>query len=142
MSYFETDRVGSGDYQNTKPGLDNRQVNQVAVQLARNLTGTVTLSQLTADADNFNLPGCSIARVSTDASVRTITGFAGGTPGRIVILRHIGSNNITLANENAGSEAENRLLSTTGSDRTLAPGGMALIAYDGNSLRWLMTILP
>lgn len=96
-----------------------------------------TPATLTANVDNYS-PGDfqkAIAyRLSSDAS-RNITGISSeGGADRILLLLNIGANDIVLKNEDASSDAENRLALTA--DITLGAGAGVALWYDSTSSRW------
>jgi hypothetical protein len=65
---------------------------------------------ITADQNDWaptGLATATVIRVTTDAE-RTVTGLTGGTDGRIIIVRNVGSNPLVLSDENAASAAANR----------------------------------
>lgn len=94
-----------------------------------------TPATLTADVDNYNLGSGVAFRLSSDA-VRTITGLAGGVDGRVLLLVNVGANDIVLANQDLASTAENRIITGTGADVTLAANDTALLWYDDTTDRW------
>jgi len=65
-----------------------------------------------------------------------ITGIAGGTDGRQIILANVGSNDITLKNQDAGSTAANRFQLPGASDVTLGQDAIVTLVYDGTSGFW------
>jgi len=93
-----------------------------------------TVPQVTADQNNYAIPPGELIRLSTDAS-RTFTGFSGSRPGLFVIC-NVGSQNVVIANDNAGSTAENRVLCHSGANITLNANESVLITYDFQSSRW------
>ena len=89
-------------------------------------------------------PACDDAAVwilSSDAA-RSITGIHSttcvGNPGavgaRVVVLWNVGAFDITLEDEDAGSDTFNRFALT--GDYALVPDGSITIAYDPTSARW------
>src|SRR5690606_38240284 len=70
-----------------------------------------------------------------DASFRTITGLAGGSDGRIIMLHNIGANTILLANQNTASTATNRF-NFGGNDIPLFSGDLLKLQYDSTSGFW------
>jgi predicted outer membrane repeat protein len=101
-------------------------------------TGDISPAQLTADQNDYNPTGLATAstiRLTGDNSFRTITGLAGGSDGRVIMLHNIGTSAILLANQNAGSAAANRF-ELGGGDIPLFPGDMLHIQYDSTSSRW------
>lgn len=106
------------------------------------LNGALTTAQITATADNYNPTGLSSAvtlRLNSDAS-RDLTGIAGGSAGRILIIRNVGSFNIVLKDEGATSTAANRF--ALFSDVTLQPEQTATLQYDAVSSRWFPITVP
>lgn len=105
------------------------------------LSGVLTPAQITATQNDYAPTGNATNttwRLTSDIS-RPITGIAGGTQGRI--LKLINSNalgstfNITLAAQNTGSSAVNRILSAT--DIVLRPGQEITLTYNTTDNRWL-----
>lgn len=105
-------------------------------------SGTVAFSadvsptQITGDQNNYNPTGLATAntlRLSSDAS-RNITGLAGGTDGRLLLIHNVGAQNIVLKDEDAASTAANRFALT--GDFTLLPDAVCLLQYDSTSSRW------
>jgi hypothetical protein len=88
-----------------------------------------------------NLATASILRLTSDAN-RTITGIAGGSAGRLLILQNRNTSNftITLSDESASSSAANRMAfggtEGTARDYSLPRYGGILLWYDGSSSRW------
>lgn len=98
-------------------------------------TQETTVAQFTADQNNFNVPEATFVRLSTDAT-RTITGISNTADGRQLILTNIGSFDLILAHENAGSSAANRINVPNDADLTLGPDDSALLIYDSITTRW------
>jgi len=102
-----------------------------------------TPAQITSDQHNYALPVSGVViRFSTDAP-RTITGFSTGIVTvsyvyRLLLIFNVGANNLVLANENAGSFAQNRIITGTGGDVTLAANQSCWLWYDLTTLRWRM----
>ncbi len=100
------------------------------------LSGFLTPPTITADEDDYDPSGLatvSTLRLSTDAA-HSITGLAGGTPGRILIVHNIDTNNLTIENEHSGSSAGNRF--ALNGNITLAFNQAAILQYDHISDRW------
>lgn len=72
----------------------------------------------------------SIALRLDGASGAILTGIAGGTSGRVLLLVNIGTNNIVLNHDDAGSASANRFLLPNGSNVTVRPHGTALLWWD------------
>ncbi len=98
--------------------------------------------QLTADVNDYagHLAGNSqraLLRLSSDAS-RTITGFDKTISRKndTIWLTNVGSFDVVLAHENAGSVATNRIISPTTANLALGPDESAMLWYDGTTTRW------
>lgn len=113
--------------------------------LAANIqfSGDITPSQITSNQNDYNPTGLSTAgilRLSTDAS-RNITGLAGGTDGRIIVIHNVGAFDVVLKNQDTGSTtAGDRFL--FGADSTIAADKSATLWYDSTSSRWRMLVSP
>ena len=75
-----------------------------------------------------------VATISGPAAPFTVTGIAGGSAGRIVILHNTTAQNMTLVNEGATSQAANRITTQSGANVVTAGVGIALLVYNQN--RW------
>jgi hypothetical protein len=108
-------------------------------------TGDITPSQITSNQNDYNPTGLSTAtvlRLNSDAA-RAITGLAGGSDGRVVIIFNIGSNMLKLMDENTGSTAANRfsLQGTSGGGvgdaaQYVGPDQAVMLIYDSTASRW------
>lgn len=107
----------------------------------------ITPAALAADADDYAGQGStsasntqrSIVRVEASGAARTITGFdvaVNQVNDTIWIINVGATNDIILANQNAGSAAANRIITNTGADLTLNPDEAALLWYDDTDSRW------
>ncbi len=111
------------------------------VQNLLSWTNAVTATQLTANQNNYTASdgtsSCAdrgVLRISSDAT-RSVTGLScGQADGAIKSLVNVGSFDIVLANEDAGSIAANRL--AIGSNTTLTPSSAIALRYDATSSRW------
>ena len=100
------------------------------------LSADISPAQITADQNDYNPAGLAAAsalRLNSDAA-RNVTGLAGGSDGRILVVHNVGSFPITLKDEAAGSTAAYRFALTA--DLVLAADAMALLQYDSTSSRW------
>ncbi len=121
-------------------GTDVRQSNTDANEIggAFSLTGDISPAQITADQNDYNPTGLSTAsvlRLQSDAA-RSITGIAGGTNGRVLILQNIGSQPIILSHDSVGSVAGNRFYLPNGQPQLLQQYRLIVVRYDGPISRW------
>jgi hypothetical protein len=106
------------------------------------LTGVISPAQITANQNDYNPAGfasASVLQISSDAS-RTISGLAGGEEGRVVCILNVGSQTMTLQDENASSAAANRF--TLGANLALAAKQAVILRYDGTAARWFALARP
>lgn len=97
----------------------------------------LTVAALVADANDFSPANLDIAgtlRLSASGAY-AITGIAKGYKGREIVLLNIGSNTITLKDQNTGSAAANRF--AFGIDVQLKPNEVVRVRYDFTQLRWV-----
>ena len=100
------------------------------------LTGIISPPQITADQHDynpFNLAGASTLRLTSDAA-RNITGLAGGSQGRILILHNIGLFNLVLTNQDPLSAFVNRF--RFNANITVASFQSCILQYDATSQWW------
>lgn len=101
------------------------------------LTGVLSPAQIVANTNNYapaTMAGAAILRINTDAA-RNITGLAGGSDDRILILTNVGAFTITLKHQSGSSTAANRF-DFGAADLLLAAGESVLLTYDNTTARW------
>lgn len=106
-----------------------------AINLLINKWLPETPAQVTADQNDYSIGDASVIRFSTDI-LRNFTGFADGEAGRFLLLINVGAANGALNHQNAGSVAENRIITKDGLSLVIIPNGSALLFYDDVSDRW------
>jgi len=108
-------------------------------------SGVISPAQITANQNDYDPAGLSTASIlllTSDASGRTITGIAGGSDGRVLILINANSTGgtvyIALSPEDTGSTtAANRIAGAYGTvDLFLYPGQALTLVYDSSISRW------
>jgi hypothetical protein len=81
----------------------------------------------------------SFARLTPNAANTSLTGIAGGADGRRLTIVNLGNAVIIVQNQDAGSAAANRIITTTLAATVIpAEGSMSLI-YDATTQRWRQT---
>lgn len=101
-------------------------------------TGVLSPAQITANQNDYNPSGLSVAnvlRLSTDAS-RTITGIVPPRDGAALRVFNVGAQDLVLSNQDAASAAANRL--ALGASVTLGADEGCTLWYDPTSTRWRM----
>jgi hypothetical protein len=135
FNFDETVEIGGGS--------DLDQIIQIVTQqqgAPQDILDQITLPDITATANDLGLPPqANSFRVRATGGAQTITGFANVRAGRLVRILNYGANNIILANQNAGSAVQNRIITGTGGNITIQPDRGAILDYDGDAttgLRW------
>lgn len=77
-----------------------------------------------------------IYRISSTGSTANITGITGGYDGRFLIIVNVGTNAITIANQNSGSLTINQFMLGGGANFSLGADQACLFFYDGISTAW------
>ena len=95
---------------------------------------------LTGNTNNLSLPENTLMRLNSTGNF-DLTGIvpavtAATNSGRLIYLLNVGSNSISLRNEDVLSTASNRFVTHNGSHITLGPGHLVMALYDGNLSRW------
>lgn len=99
-------------------------------------TGIITPTALTGNVNDYDpadLATSSVIRITTDGGNYSITGLAGGSAGRILILRSVTAY-ITLVSQSLSSTDVNRF--SLLSDLVVQPGKAVMLQYDATSERW------
>ena len=94
-----------------------------------------TLTQLTADADDYDPGTGTMLRISADAA-RTITGLVAAVDGQEVTFLVTGSYPVTFAHQDAASSAANRIITAAGADVEVEPDMAFTAWYDAVDDRW------
>ena len=81
----------------------------------------------------------SYYRITGPTADFTITGFDGGSDGRILTLVNSTTFIITIANENAGSVATNQIVTGSGADIVVPVNTIANFIYDADITMWRLT---
>lgn len=79
-----------------------------------------TLAQITGDTNDYDVGYYDEVRISSDNN-RNITGISGGVAGRLLLLRNIGTFNITLVHASVLSLAQNRIFIGGSTNLVMAP---------------------
>lgn len=108
------------------------------IELPQNIqfSGDISPSQITSSQNDYNptdLSTSSVLRLTSDANWN-ITGLAGGSDGRVIIIRNIGSFIITLKNNSSSSTSSNRF--SFSSDMIIYPDKSVILQYDSTVSLW------
>lgn len=77
----------------------------------------------------------------TGVTATTIQGITAGADGQHMKIINLTGANMTIANENAGATAANRITTMTGADVATTGNGAAELVYDTGSSRWICTFV-
>ena len=127
----------SGTFSGNVGAVDGTFSGAVTAGDALYVTGVISPS-LTGSVNNWAPSGfanASVIRIGSDG-VYNITGLAGGTAGRQMILLNVSASAITLSNDDGSSTAANKFLANA--SVVLSPEEAITIWYDGTSSRWRM----
>ena len=87
---------------------------------------------------NLETSKFSYYRVQGPTGAFTITGFHGGTDGRLATLYNTTAYQMTLANQNGLSLATYRIITGTAADIIVNAGGAATLQYNATDGRWIV----
>lgn len=94
----------------------------------------------TGDNDDYsptNLASAIVLRLTGDAGGSNLTGIAGGSAGRTLVIFNVGSPDITVVHEDTGSAAPNRIvLPNSTASVVIRDNGSMTLWYDAGSSRW------
>ena len=109
-------------------GLDGEINLEDSVETEKYFRGKATSINITANTDNLDTVDASFIRLVPDAATWSITGLTGGADGRFLFLWNGTGNTVTLAHQDVGSTAANRLDLPGGVDFDLTEGvGITLV---------------
>ena len=74
----------------------------------------------------------------TGATATQVNGIASGTDGKRLVLHNGSSQTLTIAHEDAGATAANRIKLPQSKNVTLKPDGSAVFIYDTGQSRWVL----
>ena len=73
----------------------------------------------------------------TGSTITALQGITAGVDGQRLTLVNLTGANLTVAHENAGATAANRITTMTGADIVTTANGAAEFIYDTGSSRWI-----
>ncbi|MBI1288564.1 MAG: hypothetical protein GC178_13415 [Flavobacteriales bacterium] len=89
--------------------------------------------------DDIDIGTATFIHMSGSNSNFDVTGFQGGSNGKILIVYNTGNGHMRIRNEDSGSAAENRIWTLQGGSgvlQTTAQGAVTFV-YDGQVQRWI-----
>ena len=135
---------GAGDdgkflkYTNAGPSLSWAAASVSDIPQNFSISGDISPTSISSNQNDYNptsLSTSTVLRLTSDAS-RNITGLAGGADGRVILILNVGSNNIVLKNQDAGSTAANRFLFPGSTGVTIQAEDAVTLWYDSTTSRW------
>jgi hypothetical protein len=102
-------------------------------------TQRVDITLANTGNDNIDLGGASFIKVTGPSAGFTVTGFKGGSDGRILRLYNATFKTMTIANSKT-SDLANQILTLTGNDLPLRAGAQscATFIYDSGQSKWIL----
>jgi hypothetical protein len=114
-----------------------QQAIQQAVAFITGVKSGTPAALAAGNIDDYDIgPDTDFLRLTAHASNSALRGMTHGRDARRLVVVNIGSGNLTIEHENAGSTAENRTVTPTLTTVTLAQWAMAEFIYDAASSRW------
>lgn len=80
----------------------------------------------------------TVIRVFGETLPYQVTGFVGGSNGRILYFYNNQTNNVTFKNLDPSSTAENQIITGTGGDESIQGEGVAEFIYDVSLQKWIL----
>lgn len=99
------------------------------------MAGVDSPAQITGDVNDYATDGFSHLRLDADGA-HDITGFAGGSAGKMLYITNISASTLTFNNEDAASAAANRIITGHAAPLTLTATETLIFMYDAVSSRW------
>ena len=104
-------------------------------------TADISPAQITASQNNYDPTGLSTAtvlRLSADTSGWQITGLAGGSDGRIIVIMNIGTTQFVLVDQSGSSSAANQFVlpTTLNAAHPINPKESVILMYDSTVSKW------
>ena len=81
----------------------------------------------------------SVLRINSSVGAVIIGGIAGGTAGRTLPVYNLGTNTVTLNDQDVGSVLANRIICPAATNFVIRAGGGVVIWYDPTSSKWRVT---
>lgn len=89
--------------------------------------------------DIDNIAASNFVRITGPTGAFAVRGIADGVDGVTLSLFNDTAETMTISDENAGSVAANRIITTDGADQAFAGNAIVTLTYSGEKLRWVMT---
>ncbi len=93
---------------------------------------------LSGNSNNVAIGNFTFIRITGPTANYDITGFAGGTDGKMLIVVNNTGFSVNFKDANAGSLANNQLLLNNNADITLAKNGGAVFIYSAALSKWFL----
>ena len=106
------------------------------LDITKYVTGSKNSFTWSAQEDNHELGDVGALRILLSGGDQTLRGIKGGTDGRVLwIYNRDVTETLTIAHNAAGSAAW-RVTCENNVDAKIRPNGVAILIYDGTSIRW------
>lgn len=119
----------TGDVTGSGTGSFATAVGNISAALV--LSGSITPASLSANQNDYNptgLSGALVVNISSTTAI-SITGLQGGSAGRILIVKNVGSNAITLTHYDSASTLANRFFFGSLGSLTLLRGQTVILHH-------------
>jgi len=107
--------------------------------LAGQILSSRTPGAFTVNKNDFSTGVEVLQRLeNSSGSMKTISGFAGGASGRVIIIRIVDASfQVDLLHQNGGSAAANRMMLPAGATFSITGSQAITLWYDGALARWI-----
>lgn len=137
--------AGTGNMSSTSPAtndLGGTFATPTVVSASGAFAFKATYTPTFASGNNNNIDITDLVTMNAQggAGGSVLTGFAGGTAGRLLIVQNFGTNPITIANNNASSSAANRI-SYSGPAIILQQNQSAVLQYESSGFATIWRVV-
>ncbi len=135
---YYSNKIDSSDYVADTDGVLLDMVNGIAGKHQN--TAFIPKATTLANGNNNDVSTAlsSNLRITGPTAAFTITGFANGHAGKLLIISNATVQTMTIAPQNAGSAAANRIVTGTGANVNIAGPARAVFVYDATDSRWYL----
>lgn len=108
---------------------DEIRVRRISVRQATDkIDGVVITDAPSAQQDDYDAANATVIYFNGTTSF-TFTGLRNGTPGRVLFIHNGNTATITIGNAHAGSATTNRIVTSTGGDKSLTQDTTIILQY-------------
>ena len=80
----------------------------------------------------------TVIHITGETSGYGVSGFSDGYDGRVIYFYNAQDHNVTFTNLDSGSDSENQIMTSSGSNEGISNKGVAEFIYDATLQKWVM----